>query len=106
MAYQRNYASRLSGLGQLAPSQCTATTGCCADNSAPTISGCQDGSTPTCQSGYTFNGLQCSQTNYQIGNPFLPVGSVSSIIPGVANSYVYIAGAAFFGLLLLGVMKK
>jgi hypothetical protein len=91
-----------AGLGQ------TQTTPMCNDPNATfsPLSGCSDGSTPTCPSGTNFNGIGCSTENLLIGNPLLPVGATSSIIPGVSNTYVYIGGAILFGILLLGVMKK
>jgi hypothetical protein len=78
----------------------------CADGSAPGMMGCADGSTPTCPSGYSFNGTGCSTASLLIGNPLLPVGSSATIIPGVANQYVLIAGAVLGLFLLVGLGKK
>jgi hypothetical protein len=111
MAYQSQHnwwlegpkwARGMSGLGQ------ATTTPTCLDPTATfsAFGGCSDGSTPSCPSGTNFNGIGCSSTNLQIGNPLAPVGSVSSIIPGVANTYVYIGAAVFGAILLMGAMKR
>ena len=94
--------SGISGLGQ------TGTTPLCNDPSATfsPLSGCSDGSIPTCPAGSSFNGLACSGENLQIGNPLLPVGATSTIVPGVSNTYVLVGGAILFGFLLLGMAKR
>ena len=87
------------GLGQ------TTANPACADGTLPGMMGCADGSTPTCPSGFNFNGLTCSTASLLVGNPLLPVGSSATIIPGVANQYVLIGGGLLALFLLLGLKK-
>jgi hypothetical protein len=79
----------------------------CLDGTQPNgLTGCDDGSTPTCPVvGTSFNGINCSTTSLLIGNPLLPVGSSATIIPGVANQYILLGGAALALILLLGLKK-
>ena len=90
------------GLGQ------TTTPAVCSDGTQPNaLTGCDDGSIPTCPvAGTSFNGFACSTASLLGGNPLLPVGSSATIIPGVANQYVLLGGAALALILLLGVLKK
>lgn len=95
----------------------------CADGTAYVASfGCDDGSTPTCPSGYTlgntgpagsYSCVSSSGGASLIGvtapsatSALCPIGQACNIIPGVANTYVYIGGGFLAVMLFIGVLKK
>lgn len=123
MAYQRHHtwwlegpANPGSGRGGFGPGLGQT----CADGTAyVTNFGCDDGSQPTCPSGYTLSTAsgQYGCTSNTGGVPLIgvtapsasafslcPIGATCTIIPGVSNNYVYVA-AALFGLLLVKGLK-
>lgn len=87
--------------------------------------GCDDGSTPTCPSGYTLGNTGPGGSYSCVGQPGVaplvgvpapsassisfgvcPVGQTCSIVGGIPDTWIYIGGAGLFSLLIVGAMKK